>query len=294
MNKRNLIMAAALMPLMALAQQNGTATADTTVMFNGQKIEVSQSGDRTSVAVYKADGNEMRKTSETQYVDGQEVERVYVTSPFVPKTFGKKRSLEYSHYPTIFAGASLLAGSAFGMSSAGNYTTDNLSSEWGIMGCSLAFPLSSSLAITSALSVGQVRHNFKRDFILSTVDGNTSLQPFAGENEGDRPKKSYLIYWNVRVPIMLEWSRRYGHDDLFAAIGPSVEFRFSDRSRYQLGKKKHTVSKDNNMNPVGINLEARLGYGCFLLYARTALTPLLKTGCAPEWHPFTVGIGCRL
>ena len=92
---------------------------------------------------------------------------------------------------------------------------------------------------------------------------------------------------------MLEWSSRIGGDDVYAAFGPSIEFRTHERSRYKLGKR-HTLTRDVNMNPVGINLEARVGYGFFMLYARTALTPLLRTKYAPEWHPFTVGVGFRL
>ena len=293
MKTRNLLLAMALMPALAFAQNNIPQTTDTTFVVNDKKIAVSQDGEKTTVAVYNADGTQMRKMSETQFVDGQEVERVYVTSPFVPKTFNKHRSLQYSHYPLIFGGFSSLASSPFKTS--GNSLTDDASSaEWGITGLSFAFPLSGSLAITSSCSLGQMRHEFNTNNILSTVDGVTNLRPFVGENEGDHLKKSYLIYWDVRFPVMLEWSRRFGGDDAFFAIGPSLEYRFNARSRYKLGKKKHTVTKQTNINPVGVNLEARLGYGCMLLYARTALTPLLKKSCAPEWYPFSVGIGMRM
>lgn len=186
-----------------------------------------------------------------------------------------------------------MAGSAFG---AGNekYACDSKSSEWGITGMTFAYPLTSSLAITSAISIGQTRHNFDSNYILQTSDGVTSLQPFNGDSEDERPSRSYLIYWTGRIPVMLEWSRRLGNEDVFVAFGPSLEFRFNDRSRYKLGKHKHTVSSFNNMNPVGVNLEARFGFAIFSVYARTALTPLLRTKYAPEWHPFTVGMGIRL
>ena len=172
---------------------------------------------------------------------------------------------------------------------------DSKSGEWGFTGCTLECPISSSWAVTAAISSAHVSHHFKTDYMLTTVDGITSIQPFAvGDNENDeRPSKSYLSYWAFRIPIMLEWSNRIGSDDIYAAFGPSIEFRANERSRYKLGKR-HTLTKDVNMNPVGINLEARLGCGFFMLYARTALTPLLRTKYAPEWHPFTVGFGVRL
>ena len=298
MNTRNIIMAAAFLPAMTFAQQASETSADTTFVLNSQHITVSQNGDKTSVTISKPDGTEMRKVSETQFVDGQEVEKIYVNSPFLPTRFARnstlhRRSKEYSHYPMFYGGHTWLSGSAFGGSSE-KYASDSKSSEWGITGMTFAYPLSGSLAITSAISVGQVRHSFDSNYILQTVDGVTSLQPFKGDNEGEKPSKSYLIYWTARVPVMLEWSRRLGGEDVYWAFGPSIEFRYNDRSRYKLGKHKHTVSSDNNMNPVGLNLEARFGYAVFSVYARTALTPLLRTKYAPEWHPFTVGIGIRL
>lgn len=300
MNIRTLIMTAVIMPVMAFAQETATSTdttadkktSDTTFVFNKQKFEISQNGERTSVKVYKKNGTEMKKTVETEFLDGQEVEQVYVTSPFIPRRTYKRHSQEYSHYPFMFAGGDLLAGSAFGTSSSDRYSRDGKSSEWGFTGASFEYPLTPSLAITSALSIAHVSHHFKTGYVLNTIDGVTSLQPFKGDNDDDRPSKSYLSYWTIRMPLMAEWSMRVGVDDLFAAFGPSVEFRFNERSRYKLGKK-HTISKDVNMNPVGLNLEARVGYGSFMLYARTALTPLLRTEYAPEWYPFAVGMGLR-
>lgn len=300
MNIRTLIMAAALMPAVTFAQETATSTdttaarkaCDTTFVFNKQKFEISQNGERTSVKVYNKNGTEMKKTVETEFLDGQEVEQVYVTSPFIPRKTYKRRSQEYSHYPLMFAGGNLLAGSAFGTSSSDRYSRDGKSGEWGFTGASFEYPLTPSLAITSALSIAHVSHHFKTDYMLNTIDGMTSIQPFKGDDDDDRPSKSYLSYWTVRIPVMAEWSMRVGSDDLYAALGPSVEFRFNERSRYKLGKK-HTLTKDVNMNPFGLNLEARIGYGSFMLYARTALTPLLRTKYAPEWHPFAVGMGLR-
>ena len=48
------------------------------------------------------------------------------------------------------------------------------------------------------------------------------------------------------------------------------------------------------MNPVGVNLDVRAGYGSLLVYARMALTPLLKTKVAPECYPVSFGLGIRI
>ena len=231
----------------------------------------------------------------TMVFDGQQVEQVYITSPFIPRRGYKRARQEYSHYPIFYyALGSSLGESAFSTSSDNRNVKDSKAGEWGFYGCTFEFPISNSWAVTSAMAIAFVSHHFSNDYVLNTVDGVTSLQPFAAtchdEGEHESPSKSYLSYWAARIPIMLEWSNRIGSDDLFFAFGPSIEFRANERSRYKLGKR-HTVTKDVNMNNVGLNLEARLGYGFFMLYARTALTPLLRTKYAPEWHPFTVGVG---
>lgn len=92
MNIRTLALALAIMPAIASAQDNNSDkdtisnknTYDTTIVFNKQKYEISQTGERTNVKVYKANGSKLEKTLETQYLDGQQVEQVYITSPFIP------------------------------------------------------------------------------------------------------------------------------------------------------------------------------------------------------------------
>ena len=84
MNIRTLALALAIMPAIASAQYNNSDkdtisnknTYDTTIVFNKQKYEISQTGERTNVKVYKANGSELEKTLETQYLDGQQVEQV--------------------------------------------------------------------------------------------------------------------------------------------------------------------------------------------------------------------------
>lgn len=301
MNIRTLLMTAALVPALAFAQENDTITNtavtknshDTTFVFNKQKYEISQNGERTNVKVYKKNGTELKKTLETQYLDGQQVEQVYITSPFIPVKSYKKNNREYSHYPLLYMGSNLLSNSALNPSSKDKYVCGNKSAEWGITGITFAMPLNGTLAITTAMTVSFVKHQFNKDYVLGTTDGITSLKPFScGEND-EHAKESYLYYGSVRIPVMLEWSKQIGSQDAYVAIGPSLEFRNEVKSRYKVGKKKHTYTKDVNMNNIGLNLEARIGYGFLMLYARTALTPLLRTKYAPEWYPFTAGIGFR-
>lgn len=159
-------MMAAMMPAFALAETNSNCAPvfveanDTTIRVNDQNIVIKQDGEQTSVKIYKMNGNEMTKISETQFVDGQEVEKVYVTSPFIPQTLSKRKRRLESHYPTFFFGCSQLPGSRGSMG--GNnemHSRDSKSWEWGITLTSLCFRLSNEMALTSSLSIGQVHHH---------------------------------------------------------------------------------------------------------------------------------------
>ena len=295
MNIKNFMLMAAMMPAIAFAEGNSNnniiASNDTTFTVNNQKIVVAQDGDQTTVKVFKENGKEMTKTSETQFVDGQEVEKVYVTSPFIPQTLGKRKRQLSSHYPTFYFGSSVLSshiGSLGGSSEM--HSCNSKSWEWGVTVTSLCFRIANNVALTTCITGGQVHNHFQGNYVLSTFDGSSQMT----EKEGESLKKSYISYNVMRIPIMLEWQKRIGTDDAFFAFGPSFEYRWKEHSRYFIGKRKYTETNDINLNPIGMNLEVHAGYGCVLLYGRASLTPLLKKSKAPEAYPMTIGVGFRL
>lgn len=57
---------------------------DTTFNVKDKKIVVDVQDKKTIVKVYDKNGYEFTKTREMEYVDGQEVEQIYVGSPLVP------------------------------------------------------------------------------------------------------------------------------------------------------------------------------------------------------------------
>ena len=57
---------------------------DTIIYYNNKQFVVSTDSIETHVAVFNKDGNALVKNKETSYIDGQEVERFFVSSPFVP------------------------------------------------------------------------------------------------------------------------------------------------------------------------------------------------------------------
>lgn len=107
--KKRLLFMAALLPAAVLAAE----TQDTTFVVNGKKIVVDAAGEKTNVKVYGNDGTQETKVSEMNFVDGQEVEKVYVGSPFIPS--GSLQHLDYSpRFPTVWFGMSYMPAKVFG------------------------------------------------------------------------------------------------------------------------------------------------------------------------------------
>lgn len=280
--KKSLLFAL-LLPAVAMAGE----PADTTIIVDDNRIVVNDSAGITSVSVYKDDGTQLTRTYETSFADGQEVERVYVTSPFIPQTLGKNKKPMESHYPFFFMGYNLLADGMAGFSgSTALHTRDSKSWEFGFTLASVAFRLGRNLALTTAMQTTWAYNHFQGNYVLTTTDGMSSLV----EKEDIKVKKSYISYSIIRVPVMMEWSRK----SFYAGLGASIDMRMSDESKYRANKKTYTETEDINLKPLGLNLEMRMGYGFLMLYGRVGLTPLLKTSSAPKCYSMSFGMGLRI
>lgn len=283
MDMKKSLLFALLLPAVAMAGE----PADTTIIVDDNRIVVNDSAGITSVSVYKDDGTQLTRTYETSFADGQEVERVYVTSPFIPQTLGKNKKPMESHYPFFFMGYNLLSDGMAGFSgSTALHTRDSKSWEFGFTLASVAFSLGRNLALTTAMQTTWAYNHFQGNYVLTTTDGMSSQV----EKEDIKVKKSYITYSIIRVPIMMEWSK----GSFYAGAGMSIDMRMSDESKYRANKKTYTETDDINMKPLGLNLEMRMGYGFLMLYGRVGLTPLLKTSSAPKCYSVSFGMGLRI
>ncbi len=277
---KKLILFLALLP--AISAWAGEAN-DTTLRMGNKRIVVSESGMETHVQIYDSVGNQLVKTRETSFVDGQEVEQVFVSSPFVPIR-KKKGNTFYSHLPGVFIGTNLINGGS------GAHSRDTRSSEWGVSTFKMGISLSrgNTFGLVSALQAGYIHNHFNTGYVLDNVDGQTIPRA----NDAENVRTSFLKYAYARLPVMVEWKRKFGRNEGYAALGLSGEIRGSEKSKYRIRHDKHTVSDDLNMNTLGLNLEGYIGFGGFTLYAHYALTKLFKDGLS--CHPFGIGIGFSL
>lgn len=266
--------------------------SDTVVIYNGKKIVVSNDSVNTKIAVYNKDGSELKKASETTYVDGQEVEQVYVSSPFLPKKKNTRAFVGY--FPGVYMGTNVLSSQSFGFSGRDDmYTNDSRSCEFGFSTFNFGFPFNSAgtFGIVSALQLGFVKCSFDKNYKYDNVDGKNVVIPIESD---EKLKESYLKYAYVRVPVMLEWQRRLGKQDFYIGAGMSVIIRDGWHSRYKTDKGRHSVTKDLNINSVGLGADAHVGYMGITLYIHSDITPLFNTDRAPKCYPVSVGIGFGL
>ena len=272
----------------AMAQE----TTDTTFVVNGKTIKVSDNNGKTVINVFRQDGEMLSKTTQYSYSDSQEVEQIYVSTPLIPAILkqGERRKRFKAQWPFFYLGRSMGVASAFDFN--GNpamHSRDSKSWEWGITLGSAAIPLNKAktFGIVAGLQVGQVHHHFKNNYALFTDDNHSFMAPV----EDIELKKSYISYNVLRLALMLQ-TERY---NFFAGIGASLEYRENEHSRYiKRGGGKTTLSDDININPFGVNLDMKIGYGGFSLYMRGAITPLLNKDVAPKCFPLTIGMGIGL
>lgn len=267
----------AAVPTMA-AEEN-----DTTIHYANKQIVLSTDSVSLNVAVYNNDGSTLVKTKETSFVDGQEVERFFVSSPFVPIRKKSGRTF-YGHIPDFFIGVNLLNGGK------DLHSKDVKSLEWGTTFFQVGVGLNSSntLGIVSGFQFGFIHNHFQTNYMLDDNDGT----PIIVKNPAEKVKTSFIKYTYWKVPIMLEWRNLNPSKLVFLGLGCSFDIKGNIKSKYRINSKRYTVSRNLDTNPVGVNLEAYLGFKTFSLYAHYSLTKLMNSG--PACHPFGIGVGLTL
>ncbi len=285
------ILLAALMTLTASSQ--AAEKADTVVTESGSRVVVGEAGGHVTVEVFDRQGDELRKLRELTYSDGQEVEQINISSPFLIYRRGMRRQTFHSHVPSIYYGVSVPAGGALGFRGAsGLHSKDTKSYDWGLTFINAALPLNPlhTFGISGSVQAGFVHHAFEKGYAMVNDGGRLTVA--AIDDEG--MKKSYISYKYVRIPIFLDWQQRFGSVTVFAGVGLSLDIRGFERSRYKGSDGTITPTSDLGMNSLGCNFEAHAGCGDVVLYVRSALTPLLNTDTGPKCYPTSIGIGLIL
>lgn len=163
--------------------------------------------------------------------------------------------------------------------------------EFGISTINLGLPFNNlkTFGLVTALQLGYSIIHFDKHYQYAYVDGKNEVIPIVSDK---KLKKSWMNYCYIRIPVLLEWQKKFNNSQRFIiGAGLSVSMRSAIHSRYKDEDGRHSVTKEINMNAFGLGFDAHVGYTGIQLYFHTDLTPLLNTYKAPKCYNTSLGIG---
>lgn len=285
-------MIAALIIVAAASNARTIEAQDTTINVGNKQIVMTEEDGATRLTLLDKKGKEMKKMSETTYIDDQEVSQIYVSSPFLRSSWERSSRKKFeSHVASFYFGLRNMVNNSFSFNAKGNLHTKNSGSyEIGVGAFNVGIPFNkqNNIGLALGLQGGYTRLSFDNGHALFSEDGVAVIKPIESE---DRIRKSYMSYWSMRVPVMLEYQPKLGRRDAFIGAGVSFEFRNSEHSRYKTKRDTTTPARDLSVNSAGINFEAYMGCDNLMLRFTTGLTPLFKDGLGPKVYTTSFGIG---
>lgn len=283
--KLQILLLAAFVP----AALSATEPSDTLLTKNNKKVIVNDSDGTVKVKVYKDSNTEIKPIFEGHYTEDQEVEQ-YFSSPFIPRKKSYKSHNFRSNFPTLIFGFNELSSSFCGsMNNSALNVRSSKSWEWGIgiASCNIGLNNTNTIGLSANIQIINVHNHFSGNKVLTTDDRGTTFL----RDESGKVKKSYLSYWEVNIPVMLEYQYRLGRNNFYMALGPGIEIRKSEHSRYFIDDNKTTETDNVNLNPVGLNIQGYCGFSKIMIYFRSDITPLMSVDKAPKCYPLSVGLG---
>jgi len=263
------------MPMSLLAEE----AADTTIVYNGKQIVISDDAQETRVSVFTQDSTQMVKSSETKFVNKQEIERIYVSSPFFPTSTTR---LYASMYPTLWWGTSSLSTqigrnenttSREGLHARGGF-------EVGFTTAEGVYPLSKrgEVIFSNAVQMVYSRHNFQNSALLT---GDCHGMGFEDRTHA-QASANYMTYGSLRLPLMLGWapSVNWQSDWLDTQFGLALvpEYRFG-KARYVFEPEAFGESIEQKMRLYhwGLNVDVNMVLGPVKFSIYMGLLPIFKT-----------------
>lgn len=281
--KHLIFMLGLLLPTLAQAVE----VNDTAFTVKDKKIVVDVDSGKTVVKVYDKNGYEMSKTRELEFVDGQEVERVYVGSPFIPAE--NLQNIKFRpHYPTVWFGLTSPTKGVFSTSKGDTRLRRSNSFELGFTPWSVAFPFNKArtFGLTAALQVAWVHQCFQKDYGVSQ-DGNR----FVYTQLDGKAKGNNMNYAAFRLPVMVSYQEDYSGANMSLGLSFEVRTNASYRLTPADGMAADGYPDYLRLRRFGLNLEYSLGMGPVMLSMTAGLTPLFKTKTGTNAYMGSVKLG---
>ena len=278
-------------PMSLLAEE----VADTTIVYNGKQIVISDDAQETRVSVFTQDSSQMVKSSETKFVNKQEIERIYVSSPFFPNSMSQFYS---SMYPTLWWGTKLLStniGSRENTSRAGIHTRSGF--EIGFTTAESLYPLNKrgNLVFSNALQIVYSRHNFQNSALLTGDCHSISF-----EDRTHAPASAnYMSYASMRMPFMLG----YAPTANWLTDWLDTQFGLALVPEYRFGKASYVFEPEAFGDPIeqkmrilhwGLNVDFNMVLGPVKFSASVGLLPVFKTSEGKKAYCSSLNFGINI
>ncbi len=263
---------------------------DTTFNVKDKKIVVDVQDDRTIVKVYNKEGYRLSKTREMEFIDGQEVEQVYVGSPLIPAE--NLQNFKFRSYlPTIWYGENCISDHIGSENGGDVHGRRGGSFELGITPWSFAvsFTKSNTFGLVGGVQLAWAHICFNKNYAVSMQGGRFAYTLLDQKASGNN-----MNFGVLRIPVLLSMQRNF--TETCVNFGLSFEMRTNAAYRFSpaAGTVAPDVPKGLKLNRFGLNLDFSLAFGFMSFNATMGLTPLFKTVTGDKAFYTSANIGINL
>lgn len=277
------------LPIATMAEEAN----DTTIVYNGKQIVISEDSLETHVSVYAPNGSQLRKTKESSFAEEQEVERFFISSPFF--NWGSARQY-FPTKPDFYCGFLGVSGSALGFGDSDNMPVKTFRSfEMGMPYFDAGIFLNKRQTWSISLIYEALVRRYSFDshhILLKDTDSRGTVV-----SRPDGVGSSHLFSFDGRIKCMFKWYNYLQHPDadrLSIGAGFSIDtpgiYNYSSHSQ----DGYHYADAARLKQKMRLALDLQVSYAGFIVYFQKSLTPLFKDGYGPKCYPFSFGLGFAL
>lgn len=265
---------------------------DTTFTVKDKKIVVDVQDDRTIVKVYNEKGFRLSPTREMEFIDGQEVEQVYVGSPLIPAE-NLQNFKFHSYLPTVWYGFTCIGNKICSEASEGVHGRERSRSsfELGVTPWSFAVPFNdaNTFGVMGGVQLLWSHVCFDKNYAVGMQGGRFAYTPLEQKASGNN-----MNFGVLRIPVLLSMQRNF--TETCVNIGLSFEMRTNAAYRFSpaAGTVAPDVSKGLKLNRFGLNLDFSFAFGGVYFGATMGLTPLFKTVTGDKAFYTAANIGVNI
>lgn len=272
--------------LAATITANAQKDSILTVNVSDKTVSINSDKEKTTVKVYNNQGNELVKTRELEFVDGKEIEQVYVGSPFL-KTSSLQRVQLFPKYYYIDAGWTMANAGPFKKQKDSDnlYTNGAFSIGFGMNCLAIPFDKTFTSGLTVGLGLKYMKFNIQDNMKITKISrGNISF------NEIDNDaRKNHIEYTALTIPVMYNLTNsRYSKWNIGMGLAPEIRLH----SQYVFTPHSGKTERTNGVvNTFGLNAELMYNFNPFTVRLSYDLLPAFKTGEGFNAHTSSITIG---